>query len=52
MLSKCLVNEFNNNSGIEGTAIHTRLNELFSDEAAKKRFWELDFVKDAAKCKH
>lgn len=52
MLSKCLVNEFNSNSGIEGTAIYTRLNEFFSDEAAKKRFWELDFVKDAAKCKH
>jgi glycosyltransferase involved in cell wall biosynthesis len=46
MLSKCFVNEFNGNSGIEGAAMHTRLNEFFSDDAAKKRFWELGFVKN------
>lgn len=45
MLSNCLVNEFKGNSGIENTAMHTKLNEFFSDEAAKKRFWDLSFVK-------
>lgn len=45
MLSKCFVNEFKGNSGIESTAMHIKLNELFSDEAAKKRFWDLGFVK-------
>jgi len=52
MLSNCLVNEFKGNTGIESAAMNTKLNDFFSDEAVKERFWELDFVKDAAKCKH
>lgn len=45
MLSQCLVNEFKGNSGIENTAMYTKLNQSFSDEAAKKRFWDLSFIK-------
>jgi glycosyltransferase involved in cell wall biosynthesis len=45
MLSNCFVNEFKGNGGIESTAMPTKLNAFFSDEAVKKRFWNLDFVK-------
>lgn len=45
MLSKCILNEFSGSSSIEGTAMHAKLNEFFSDEAARKRFWDLSFVK-------
>lgn len=45
MLSNCFVNEFKGNTGLESTAMQAKLNAFFSDEAVKKRFWELDFVK-------
>jgi len=52
MLAKCLVNEYKSNHGIETTKMNNKLNEFFSDEAAKKRFWNLAFVKEVTKCKH
>ena len=52
MLAKCLVNQSKSKRGIENTKMHTKLNQFFSDEAARERFWELDFVKDAVKCNH
>jgi hypothetical protein len=39
------VNEFTGNAGIESTAMLTKLNDVFSNEAVKRRFWNLDFIK-------
>lgn len=45
MLSNCFVNECKGNGGIESTAMLTKLNDVFSNEAVKRRFWNLDFIK-------
>lgn len=44
-LSKCLVTECKDSSEITTAKMHTKLNELFSDEAARKHFWSLKFIK-------
>jgi glycosyltransferase involved in cell wall biosynthesis len=43
-LAKCLVSECKGSSEITTAKMHTKLNELFSDEAARKHFWSLPFV--------
>jgi len=44
MLSECLVVESKGNSGIDNTAMRVKLNQFFSDGAAKEHFWNLSFV--------
>lgn len=44
-LAICLVNELENNHDMGVAAMNAKLNAFFSDEAARKRFWDLNFVK-------
>ena len=44
-LANCLVNELKNNHDTEAMEMNAKLNAFFSDEAARKRFWDLNFVK-------
>lgn len=52
ILAECLVSESKNNSDTENKKMNTKLNQFFSDQAARDHFWELDFVKEAVKCNH
>lgn len=44
MLAKCMVNAAQGNHGMETAKMNAKLNGLFSDEAVRKRFWDLSFV--------
>lgn len=45
-LADCLVNQCEDRYRIEKTMLHDKLNAVFSDEAARKYFWNLGFIKN------
>lgn len=44
-LAQCFVDECKSKHDIENAKMHKKLNESFSDEAVRKHFWNLSFVK-------
>lgn len=49
-LAACIVAAYLNKDNVNDALILQTLCARFSDEAAKKRFWNLSFVKDRTKC--
>ncbi len=51
-LTNCLIHPHNKNQSSYAKNMHTKLLDLFSDEASKKQFWNLLFVKEIQACKN
>ena len=51
-LTNCLIHTHNKNQSSYAKNMHTKLLDLFSDEASKKQFWNLLFVKEIQACKN
>lgn len=50
MLATCIVRANTGEYQADLVTVSKKLNGVFSDDAAKKRFWNLSFVKDITKC--